>query len=230
MNRITSLFFLSVLIIVSCNTREEESVKFISNDAVYFDYQVWGDDEKGSITVMLQYREEDADGRPISLKLPSKAELDGKLLDTGSTKSSGPFFEYTTTVDSFAGKHAIIFTDKTGKQYEEKFEFKPFHLVSGWQDIRHREDIELEFEGLNKEDYIRVIALDTAFRSRGINETDTVRGGKLAITKTQLKTLVNGPIRLEFYKEEEKPVKDATSAGGYLLITYALKRDFQLVD
>jgi hypothetical protein len=215
---------------MSCNDRQENTVKFISNDAVYFDYQVWGDDEKGSITVMLQYREEDADGKPVSLKPPSKAELDGKLLDTGSTKSSGAYFEYATTVDSFAGKHSIIFTDKTGKQYEEKFEFRPFRLVTDWQDIRHRADIKLEFEGLDHEDYIRVIALDTAFRSRGINETDTVRNGKMTITKAQLKSLVNGPIRLEFYKEQEMPVKDATSAGGYLLITYGLKRNFELAD
>ena len=230
MNRIKASFAILSILLISCNDRQENTVKFISNDAVYFDYQVWGDDEKGSITVMLQYREEDADGKPISLKPPSKAELDGKLLDTGSTKSSGAYFEYTTAIDSFAGKHSIIFTDKTGKQYEEKFEFKPFRLLSGWQDIRHRADIELEFDGLNKEDYIRIIALDTAFRSRGINETDTVKNGKLTITKAQLKALVNGPVRLEFYKEEQKPIKDATSAGGYLLITYGLKRDFELVD
>ncbi|MES1223178.1 MAG: hypothetical protein ABUT20_47230 [Bacteroidota bacterium] len=230
MNRITAFFFLSALIIASCNDSEQKTVKFISADAVYFDYQVWGDDEKGSITVMLQYREEDADGKPVSLKAPSKAELDGKQLDTGSTKSSGAYYEYATTVDSFAGKHSIVFTDKTGKQYEEKFEFNPFRLISEWQDIVHRRDIQLKFEGLKDTDYIRVIALDTAFRSRGINQTDTVKNGDLTITKTQLKNLVNGPIRLEFYKEEEKIVKNATSAGGYLLITYGLKRNFELRD
>jgi hypothetical protein len=230
MNRIRAFIILSALINISCNDREEKIVKFVSNDAVYFDYQVWGDDEKGNITVMLQYREGDADGKPVLLKSPSKAELDGKLMDTGSTKSSGLYFEYATTVDSFAGKHSIVFTDKTGKQYEEKFEFKPFQLVAGWQAVIHRDDIELEFEGLNEEDYIRVIALDTAFKSRGINEIDTVKDGKLTLAKAQLKSLVNGPIRLEFYKEEEKRVKDATSAGGYLLITYGIKRNFELRD
>jgi len=230
MNLVKTIFILSVLIIISCNDREEKTIKFVSNDAIYFDYQIWGDDEKGNITVMLQYREEDGDGKPVSLKPPSKAELDGKSLDTGSTKSSGAYYEYSTSVDSFAGKHTIVFTDKTGKQYEERFEFKPFQLVSGWQDVIHRADIEMRFEGLNEEDYVRVIALDTAFRSRGINETDTVKNGKLTITKTQLKSLVNGPIRLEFYKEEEKSIKNATSAGGYLLITYGVKRNFELRD
>ncbi|MBS1575026.1 MAG: hypothetical protein JST09_06940 [Bacteroidetes bacterium] len=230
MNRLAALFVLLSLLTTSCNNREEKTVKFVSADAVYFDYQVWGDDEKGMITVMLQYREGDADGKPVSLKPPSKAELDGRLLDTGSTKSSGAYYEYSTTIDSFAGKHSIVFTDKTGRQYEEKFEFKPFRFVAAWPEIISRQDIELELEGMNKKDYIRVIALDTVFRSRGINETDTVKNGKLIITKGQLKNLANGPIRLELYKEEEIPVKNGTSAGGYLLITYGLKRNFELTD
>lgn len=230
MNRITALVALLSILITSCNDRDEKTVKFVSTDAVYFDYQVWGDDEKGMITVMLQYREDDADGKPLSLKSPSKVELDGNFLDTGSTKSSGAYYEYSRTVDSFAGKHSIVFTDKTGKQYEEKFEFKPFRIESAWPDRISRKDFELQLQGLNEKDYLRVIALDTVFRSRGINEMDTVRSGKLVISKAQLKNLANGPVRLEIYKEEEVPVKNATSAGGYLLITYGLKRNFELTD
>lgn len=230
MKRIGELFILLFFFIISCNNREEATVKFISADAVYFDYQVWGDDDKGTTTVMLQFREGDAEGKAVHLKSPSKVELDGNLLDTGSTKSSGAYYEYSTTIDSFAGKHSIVFTDKTGRQYEEKFDFTPFRLASAWLEQIHRNDLEIQLRGLKDTDVLRVIALDTVFRSRGINEIDTVRNGRLIISKAQLKNLSNGPIRLELYKEEEIPIKNATSAGGYLLITYGIKRNFELTD
>jgi len=59
----------------------------------------------------------------------------------------------------------------------------------------HRADLVLDLTDLNKEDYIRVIAIDTAFRSRGINEMDTIKNGRLIISKQLLKNLVNGPVK-----------------------------------
>jgi len=52
----------------------------------------------------------------------------------------------------------------------------------------------------------------------------------MVLTTQQLKSLGSGPVRIEFYKEQEKPVKDGTTAGGYLLVTYAVKKDFILAD
>jgi len=34
---------------------------------MYFDYQVWGDDEKQVMTIMLQFRQGDAEGKAIAL-------------------------------------------------------------------------------------------------------------------------------------------------------------------
>ncbi|MGC4036643.1 MAG: hypothetical protein QM764_11825 [Chitinophagaceae bacterium] len=230
MNKVVAIFIVSSFLLNACNNNDQNIVKFVSTDALYFDYQVWGDDEKNMITVMLQFRSPDENGKPVALLSPSKVELDGKALSADSTKKSGAYYEYSTTIDSFAGKHSIQLTGITGNKYEEKFEFKPFQIAESLNDTIHRGEFVIKLEGLEKQDYLRVFALDTAFRSKGINENDTVKNGEIVITKEQLKNLVNGPVRLEIYKEQQKPVQNGTSAGGYLVITYGVKKNILLKD
>jgi len=93
-----------------------------------------------------------------------------------------------------------------------------------------RGDVTFQLEGVMPEELIRIIALDTVFKSRGINEVDTIKNGLVTISPDRLQNLVNGKIHLELYKEEEWQVKNATTAGGILLITYGLKREFELTD
>jgi hypothetical protein len=83
-------------------------------------------------------------------------------------------------------------------------------------------------EGLNPIDYVRVFATDTSFASPGINRIDTVRNGRIIISLADLKPLVNGPINLEFYKEDERPIKNGTKEGGVIAITYGIKKEFEL--
>jgi hypothetical protein len=231
MNRITVFLIFLVLIISSCRSRHKKPAIDLNNDeGLYFDYQVWGDDEKGTITVMLQYRRGGPENKGIVLTAPAKVELDGKQLKADSSKMSGTWYESESTVDSFAGVHSIIFTDEEGNVYHEQFEFRPFTLRTKLGDTIHRTGLVLDLVNLDKEDYIRVIAIDTVFRSRGINELDTIKDGHLTVSKQLLKNLANGPVKMEFYKEEEKPVKNGGPAGGVLLITYAIKREFELAD
>jgi hypothetical protein len=220
----------SLLIITACINRDERIVRYVDDDAVFFDYQVWGDDEKPVMTVMLRFRADNAEGSAAAMQQPVKVELDSQALMADSTKLSGVFYEQVCATDSFEGKHSIVVTGISGRKYTEKFEFHPFRIAATWPDTLHRKDLALQFNGLEKEDYIRIIALDTVFRSGGINELDTVKNGKISLTGEQLKGLVNGRVRIEFYKEVEKPVKNGTSDGGRLLITYGVKRDFILVD
>ena len=91
-----------------------------------------------------------------------------------------------------------------------------------------RGDLVFEMEGLNHIDYIRVFATDTSFESPGINRIDTVKNGRIIITMTELESLVNGPINLEFYKEDERNVRNGTKEGGVIDITYGVKREFEL--
>jgi hypothetical protein len=230
MHRVAIFTFFFFIFITGCNNGENVIIKYVDNDPLYFDYKIWGEEDRDYVTVMLQYRLKDQAGFAKALKNPSKAEVDGTLLEVDSSKMSGFFYELEKPLDSFAGRHLITFTDSAGKIYKEPFEFIPFSLKTELPETIHRNDLVLQLEGLQQEDYIRIIALDTAFKSKGINEVDTIKNGLVVITKNKLKNLVNGSIHLELYKEEERPVKNATTAGGFLFITYGLKREFKLAD
>ena len=75
-----------------------------------------------------------------------------------------------------------------------------------------------------------MILTDTSFTSHDINDIDTVRNGRLTIRGDRLSALINGPIHLQFYREQILPLKRPTKEGGKFIITYGLKRNFELKD
>jgi hypothetical protein len=57
-----------------------------------------------------------------------------------------------------------------------------------------------------------------------------IRGGEIKVNEQKLAALSKGPVTLEIYTEEERPLKNASKKGGRILITYGLRRQFELVD
>ena len=216
------------LFLFSCTSNEIGNSKDVNPEAVYLDYKVWAEEGKPDATVMLQYRFGGPNGTTLVLNEPAKVELDGELMKTDSSKLTGAYYEIIKPVKEFAGKHKITFTDLNGKRYNEDFSFQPFKLKAEIPAVVKRGELIFELDGLNPVDYVRVFATDTSFASPGINRVDTVKNGRIFITLTDLEDLVNGPINLEFYKEDERPVKNATKEGGRISVTYGVKREFEL--
>ena len=223
-------FFSFSVFIFSCTSNEIGNSKDVNPEAVYFDYKIWGEEGKEDVTVMLQYRFGGKNGTTLVLNEPAMVSMDGKQIAADSSKLTGAFYEIMYPLNNFSGKHTISFTDLNMKKYEEDFEFLPFTLKTKIPAQLKRGDLVFEMEGLNPVDYIRVFATDTSFESRGINRIDTVKNGRILISMTDLQSLVNGPINLEFYKEDERPVKKETKEGGMISITYGVKREFELKD
>lgn len=229
MNRLFFLILISTLtFFTSCTSDEIGNSKDVNPDAVYFDYQVWADEDKEDATVHLQYRMGGKDGTTLVLDEPSKVLLDGEELKVDSAKFAGAYYEIQKPLDAFIGKHTISFTDQNKKEYREEFEFTPFTLEPDIPAVVTRGDLVFNFKGLNHVDYIGVLLTDTSFTSTDINDMDTVKNGQLIIKADRLSTLVNGPINLQFYREMENPLKSSTKEGGRLFITYGLKREFEL--
>jgi hypothetical protein len=228
----TTLFFISTaaFFFSSCTSNEIGSSKDVNPDAVYFDYKIWGEEGAEAVTVMLQYRFGGSNGTTLILDEPAKVELDGELIKTDSSKMTGAFYEVMKPLASFTGDHKILFTDINKKKYEEEFSFKPFKLSREIPAELKRSELIFDFEGLDPVDYVRVFARDTSFESNDINRIDTVKNGRIILALADLDNLVNGPIHIQFYKEDEKPVKSATKEGGRIAITYGLKREFELKD
>ena len=227
---VSILASISIFSLFCCTSDEIGNSKDVNPDAVFFDYEIWAEEGKDDVTVNLQYRMGGKNGTTLVLDEPSKVILDGEQLKVDSAKVTGAYYEVQRSISSFAGKHTISFTDLNKKEYNEEFEFRPFTLDPDVPSTLNRGDLVFNFKGLDTIDYLSVILTDTSFTSADINDVDTVRNGQLVIKADRLSALINGPIHLQFYREQVLPLKKATKEGGKFIITYGLKRDFELKD
>lgn len=224
-----ALLFSIIVSLVSCGSADKENIDNADPGNIYFDYKVTAAEGDDNLTVMLQYTDGEG-GDALAVDDPGQVMLDGEQIAADSTKMSGFFYELHKSITAFAGKHSIVFTDVHGKEYKEEFDFKPIVLLTQMADTGKRDDLIFEFEGLEPEDFLRVLLTDTSYINEGINEVYKVLNGRLTIKKNALETLANGPVQLEFIREYERPVKNGTAEGGRLQITYGLKRIFFLKD
>jgi hypothetical protein len=224
------LYYLGLLPFLSCTSNEIGNGKDVNPETIYFDYRVWGDEDGGDMTLRLQYRFAGPNGTTLLLEDPSKAEFDGVAIKADSSKKQGAYYEVTKPLNEFAGKHTIVFTDINGKQYKEEFSFQPIRLRTDVPAVIKRDDLVLNLDGLAPQDYVRVLVNDTARFSEGIDRIDTVKNGRIIITKADLQNIYSGPVHLELSKEDEKRIKNGTKEGGKFSISYELKREFELKD
>ena len=223
------IFFIAAFILISCRNKNSENNE-VNPETIYFDYKITAEEGNDNLTIVLQYRDGNEEGETFPIKEPGKILFDGKQVPADSTNMTGIFYEINKPIATFAGKHHIFFTDITGKEYKEEFDFQPFSLLTTVADTLQRGELFFELIGLEAEDYVRVLLSDTSFANDGINRIDTVRDGRIIISGTDLQNLANGPIQLEFIRENERPVKKGTEAGGKFSINYSLKREFILRD
>jgi hypothetical protein len=221
---------LVAVFLAGCTSNEIGYSKEVDPDAIYFDYNIWGDEESGNITVKLQYRFGGPNGTTLVLEEPARVEFDGEWLRVDSSRMNGAWYEVNKTAHDFDGLHRIIYTDGNKKQYREEFDFRVISLKTTIPSEIKRDDLVFELDGLEREDYIKVLLTDTSYYSRGIDRMDTVQNGRVIISRRDLENLKNGPVSIEFYREDEKRLKEVTKEGGTLSVSYGLKRVFELKD
>lgn len=224
-------FVLSIFIIscfISCKSKDKAVNQNDDPQSIFFDYQVSGSEEEDSVTVLLLFRNGDIEGEAFRLDKPSEVRLDGESLAYDSSKMTGFYYEVRKSLDSFAGKHNIVFTDTKGHSYQEEFSFQPFSLINPPTEFSFNDSLALHFSGLEEEDYLLVLMTDTSFPGRGINRVDTIRNGKLVLAPGELKQLAPGPVQIMFVREFEKPLENGTKSGGRLVISYRISKEFIL--
>jgi len=222
------VFFVICFLMIACKSKDKIHDKSVSYDKVYFDYTITAEEGGLYATCMFQYKKEGLDGNAINIA-PGKVELDGQPLEGDSAGLSGYYYEIQKPIDSFSGKHTIVFTNPDDEQYKEEFEFTPFTLAEELPQKILRKPFIIHLKNFPKiKTPLRLLLLDTTFESQGFNDLVPVVNGEISITQAILNTLKKGPINLELYMEEEKPLQQHNSAGGRLSITYGLKRAFEL--
>jgi hypothetical protein len=223
------LIICSAIIFVSCHHLENKS-KNDDEGPAFFDYKIKGNEKDSLVTVYLQFKMDGPNGMSMNLNEPEEVTLDGEKIPAARAKLTGAYYEIQKPANGFTGSHTIIYTDAEKKQYKEEFEYRPFSLQTEIPAIIHRGDIEFSLDNVDTVDYIRVTATDTSFRSRDIIEIDTARNGRLIIPSERWNNLVNGPIILMLSRERERPVKNGTVAGGRIVVSYGMEREFELQD
>lgn len=223
------LFLAFAAIVAGCTNRDKPASE-ADYDQLFFEYTISGDENLEAVTCMLQYKTYDAEGKAVNVA-PATVALDGEEIVPDSTKRSGFYYEIQKPVDSFSGKHSIVFTAPGKRQYKNDFEFYPFTLVEEIPAKMPRKPFTIQLKNFpERETPVRLLMLDTAFESSGFNDLVPVVNGRIAIGEDILNNLKNGPVNLELYMEQEIPLKQATMAGGRISITYGLRREFELVD
>jgi len=221
-------FFGCMVLLLGCTNRDKVANK-MNYDRLYFDYTITGEEGDENITCMFQYKDGDAEGKALGVE-PAKVKLDGEVIGPDSARLSGFFYEIQKPVDSFAGKHSVVFITPD-KQYKNGFEFFPFTLQEELPERISRQRLTIPLRNFPPgERSVRLLLLDTAFESMGFNDMVPVVNGKVTVDEFILKNVKNGPINLELYLEQEVPLQEPTKAGGKISITYGLKREFELMD
>jgi hypothetical protein len=213
------------LFFISCQDQKKVAS---GTDAVFAAYTVTAEEGTENVTCLLRFHARNSRGPALFLEPPAGVSLDGIALQGDSAGLSGAYYELQRPLAEFTGSHTVVFKNAEGKEYKETFRFQPFTITNDLNGTVPRGGLELQLEGLAPTDYVRVLVIDTSFTTTDINEVDTVRNGRLAISRAALRNVASGPVTLHLFKEEERRLENAPAGGGLLSITYGLSREFDL--
>jgi hypothetical protein len=231
-----ALYILPVLFITGC-MNEKKSDKIVDPDTIYFDYQVTGEEGNDNLTILLQYRDGGEEEDAVSAGHVNSVKLDGEIITPDSTRSGDVFYELHKSIDSFSGKHIIVFKSQDGKEYREEFDFEPLVLLTSLPDTITRDSLVFEFSGIKPPDQVRVILMDTTFGNDEdfvvgwmVNRSETVLPEKrqVVVNAESIARLSPGPVQIEFIRETEKDIDGPGPKGGKLKVTYTIKKEFFL--
>ena len=213
---------------VSCGSKDKKVNTTLEIDNIYFDYKISAEEGYDNLTVLLKYRDDDKNGDAFAPEVLKNIKLDEEILVPDSSKMGGVFYEIQKPINTFTGKHYITFFTNEGKEFKEEIVFSPMILTTVIPETIKREDLVLDFTGLENEDHVRIVLTDTSFFNDGVNRIDAVLNNQMILSKKDLESLADGPILLEFIREFERPIKNAGEAGGRVRINYTLRRSFNL--
>lgn len=198
-------------------------------DDIFFEYSVNAEEGNDSVSVLLKFKEYDEYGQAISIE-PGKVSLDGISIAADSTPMTGPFYTLNKHIREFTGKHRIEVVLPDHKKFRDEFSFQPFSVRSPLPDTLKRAKLQLEFNGLNSGEVVRLIITDTSFTGDGIHRLDSIWNNRMLITKSDLSFLEPGPINLELTRESIQKLRNVTGAGGIISISYTIRKECWLRD
>lgn len=195
---------------------------------LYCDYRVSGDDESGHVTVLMQFRAGGADGPGVLLEEPAAVYLDSYTLDADSSRNHGVYYEQRWLAHEFDGRHVIRYIDLAGDTLVEQFHFPVFGFRDSFPARIPVADLEIELTGLEGEDTLHILMMDTSYKSRGVDRYIQLINNKIRIPAEDISRLRKGPVLLDIYRDVDRQLGSEPAGGGRLFLSWALRRRFVL--
>src|SRR5215471_3538941 len=114
------LFLTFTLLVISFNScLDNDRLKTKPSNSIYLDYRISGAEDENKVVVYLQLKH-GKDGSAFRLTKPSRILFDGGEMNADSAGLTGVYYELQKPLQSFAGKHEIVF-DSATKVFKEEF-------------------------------------------------------------------------------------------------------------
>lgn len=228
--RYTVFLLCSGLFLLSCQNADTGAKPRLTNDRLYFDYQVSAAEDRDEATVRIQYRWDNEEGAPVLLESPATVLFDGKPPAIYHPRRNGVYYEVSKPVTEIIGKHRIYFRDAIRQVRNVDFYFMPFSLAEELPEKMSKKPFTIRLKDLPLTPVrVRLVMTDTSLYSDGVNEELLVRNGELAIDSAMLNSIEPGPVTVEIYHDEKIPISHSSKAGGRLVLTYSIKRQIEFV-
>jgi hypothetical protein len=223
------LLLLAALLTVSCNSGSPQRADDTAGDFLYLDYQATGEDGVKEAIVRIQFHLAGPEGPALLLDTPATVLFDGLPMTEGKSKMNGGYYEAAFLLDETDNEHFISYRDLSGHIYNDTFHFPYFRLEKELPEtINRSKGLHISFSQLDSGTAIHSMLTDTSFYGNGIDRIDSLVDEQLHFSDKQLLTLKNGPIHLEFFREEEHYLQRNGRLHGRLYLSYNVSREFEL--
>jgi len=219
---VLAVFALALTGLFACNSNEIGESKDVNQDKIYMDYNVSYTEGDDQVALNFQYRFAGAAGTTLVLNKPSQVKLDEEVLKVDSSKYGGAFYTADKRYTTFLGNHNIGFTDISGKQFNNSFEFAPFSLINLPPTADRNKDLVISYNinGLNANDDIEINSVDT---DSSFNYHQPGSSTSITIPAADLRKQKNKELSFEAAIYRQLRLEHTTSEGGKLMLTYRLK-------
>lgn len=220
---LTCIFF-------SCRSRDRQPGEAPLGN-LFFHYDIQASDEWDDVTVKVQFRLEHVNGPVVRPSGITEILLDGRPLQAGDSRYTGPYYEIQWPRDAFTGVHVIEIKSSAGTESRDSFYFQPLTLVDWPDTLRRGTDLRLQLSGLGRRDMVQVLITDTSFSHDGVErQLRTREDGLVMLPAATLEPLSPGPLRLMLTREFEDRITREKGPGGALTLQYQLQREGLLAE
>lgn len=213
-----------LFLIASCDNTEIGESKDVNPDKIFQQYSISLDEEDSNVTVFAQFRFAGEEGTTLVLNKPSRVLFDGEELGLDSSAFTGAFYKKPVSANRFGGAHSFQFVDLQGKAFTNSISVLPLRLINTPTVAFAGKPLDIQFEtgNVHPDDYVDLHFEDG---DSSFNVRVELKGGQqtATISSLHMASLLKSECTLKAGLYQKFPLQQATSEGGNLTVSHALR-------